>query len=255
MARPAKRSGPPEPPGVVSGRRPVLEFLKAGKPAERVLISRDLAPSSIIGEIRKRAEGAAIPVRVVPKEQVDRSSGGTNHQGVVAITGPFQYTPLQELLALPTPALLFLDGLSDPHNLGSLLRSADGAGFDGVVIPAHRSVGVTAAVRRVSAGAAEVVPVARVTNLGRAVDDARAAGVWVVGMDEKAAADIYSSTALEPPVGLVLGAEDRGISPNLRKRCDDLVRIPSRGRLFSLNVAVAGAVAMFEIARRRGIPG
>lgn len=232
-----------------------MEFLKAGKPAERVLISRDLAPSSIIGEIRKRAEGAAIPVRVVPKEQVDRSSGGTNHQGVVAVTGPFQYAPLQDLLAGPTPALLFLDGLTDPHNLGSLLRSADGAGFDGVVIPAHRSVGVTAAVRRVSAGAAEVVPVARVTNLGRAVDDARAAGVWVVGMDEKAESDIYSSTALEPPVGLVLGAEDRGISPNLRKRCDDLVRIPSRGRLASLNVAVAGAVAMFEIARRRNSVG
>jgi 23S rRNA (guanosine2251-2'-O)-methyltransferase len=229
----------------------VLEFLKAGKPAERVLISRDLDPSSIIGEIRKRAEGAAIPVRLVPKAQIDKSAGGTNHQGVVAITGPFQYTPLDDLLARPTPAVLFLDGLTDPHNLGSLLRSADGAGFDGVVVPAHRSVGVTAAVRRVSAGAAEVVPVARVTNLGRAVDEGREAGLWMVGMDAKAETDIYSSTALEPPVGLVLGSEDRGISANLRKRCDDLVRIPSRGRLASLNVAVAGAVAMFEIARRR----
>lgn len=229
----------------------MLEFLKAGRPAERVLISRDLDPSSIIGEIRKRAEGAAIPVRLVPKQQIDRMAGGTNHQGVVAITGPFQYAPLNELLARPEPAVLFLDGLTDPHNLGSLLRSADGAGFDGVVVPAHRSVGVTAAVRRVSAGAAEVVPVARVTNLGRAVDEAREAGLWVVGMDETAATDIYSSTALEPPVGLVLGSEDRGISPNLKKRCDDLVSIPSRGRLASLNVAVAGAVAMFEIARRR----
>ena len=229
----------------------MLELLKAGRPAERVLISRDLDPSSIIGEIRKRAEAAAIPVRQVPKQQIDKTAGGTNHQGVVAITGPFRYTPLAELLARPAPAVLFLDGLTDPHNLGSLLRSADGAGFDGVVVPVHRSVGVTGAVRRVSAGAAEVVPVARVTNLGRAVDEAREAGLWVVGMDEKAAADIYSSTALEPPVGLVLGSEDRGISPNLRKRCDDLVRIPSRGRLASLNVAVAGAVAMFEIARRR----
>lgn len=231
----------------------MLEFLRAGRPAEKVLISRDLDPSSIIGEIRKRAEGAAIPVRLVPKEQIDRSAGGTNHQGVVAITGPFQYAPLDELLARPTPALLFLDGLTDPHNLGSLLRSADGAGFDGVVIPAHRSVGVTAAVRRVSAGAAEVVPVARVPNLGRGVDEAREAGIWIVGMDEKAAVDIYSSASLEPPVGLVLGSEDRGISPNLKKRCDDLVRIPSRGRLASLNVAVAGAVAMFEIARRRNV--
>ena len=229
----------------------MLELLKTGKRVERVLISRDLRPSSIIGDIRKRAEAAGIPVRLVSKEEVDRSAGGVNHQGVAAIAGPFEYARLEDLLARDRPCLLFLDGLTDPHNLGSLLRSADGAGFDGVVLPRHRSVTVTPAVRRVSAGAAEVVPVARVTNLGRAVDEARSAGVWVVGLDEKADGDIYGSPALEPPVGLVLGSEDRGVSPTLRQRCDDVVRIPSAGRIASLNVAVAGAVAMFEIARRR----
>jgi 23S rRNA (guanosine2251-2'-O)-methyltransferase len=252
VARPPNRSRSAEAPSVVSGRRPVLELLKAGRGAERILISRDLAPSSLIGEIRKRAEGAAIPVRLVPKEQVDRSAGGTNHQGVVAIAGEYRYEPLEDLVSRPTPSLLFLDGLTDPHNLGSLLRSADGAGFAGVVIPSRRSVAVTAAVRRVAAGAAEVVPVARVTNLGRAMDEAKRAGIWLVGLDEKAEHDIYTSPALEPPVGLVLGAEDRGLSPNVKQRCDDVVKIPSHGRIASLNVAVAGAIAMFEIARRRG---
>ncbi len=251
MARRDKQGSAVQAGSVVTGRRPVLELLKAGGSVEQVLVSRDLAPSSIIGDIRKRAERLSIPIRVVAKERIDRSAGGTNHQGVVAITGAYHYTPLEELLARQNPSLLFLDGLTDPHNLGSLLRTADGAGFDGVVVPVRRSVGVTPAVRRVSAGAAEVVPVARVTNLGRAVDAARRAGIWIVGLDEKASSDIYESDALEPPIGLLLGAEDTGISPKLRDRCDHVVSIPSSGRIASLNVAVAGAVAMFEVARRR----
>jgi 23S rRNA (guanosine2251-2'-O)-methyltransferase len=146
--------------------------------------------------------------------------------------------------------VLFLDGVTDPHNLGSLLRSADGAGFHGIVIPARRAAGVTGAVRRVAAGAAEVVPVARVNSLGAALDRAKKAGLWIVGLDEDAGEDLWTSTLLEPPVGLVLGAEDRGISKGVTGRCDALVRIPSAGRISSLNVAVAGAVAMFEASRK-----
>jgi 23S rRNA (guanosine2251-2'-O)-methyltransferase len=126
------------------------------------------------------------------------------------------------------------------------------AGFSGVVVPARRSAGVTSAVRRVSAGAAELVPVARVSSLASSIDAARAAGLWVVGLDEKAATDLWSAEIPPPPVGLVLGAEDRGISASARSRCDEFVRIPVRGRIASLNVAIAGAVAMFEAARRRG---
>lgn len=237
----------------VSGRRPVLEFLKAGKEARTVLISRDLKPSSIIGEIRKRADRAGIPVRVVAKTEVDRSAGATNHQGVVAVTGPYGYARFEELLE-GKRSLLFLDGVTDPHNLGSLLRSADGSGMGGVVLPLHRSVAVTTAVRRVSAGAAEIVPVARVTNLGRAVDQARESGLWVVGLDAAAEDDIYSSEVLSPPVGLVLGSEEKGISPSLLGRCDGVARIPSSGRIASLNVAVAGAIAMFELVRRDTSP-
>jgi 23S rRNA (guanosine2251-2'-O)-methyltransferase len=230
----------------------VLELLKTGRPVERVMIVQGLAPSGVLGEIRRRAEAAAIPVRMVPKDHMDRLVRG-NHQGVAAVAGRYRYAPLDEILAAESPAVLFLDGITDPHNLGSLLRSADGAGFGGVVIPAHRSVSVTGAVRRVSAGAAEVVPVARVRNLNQAIDEAKQKGLWILGLDEKAGVSIWSTDLATPPVGLVLGSEDRGISLKTRERCDELVSIPRRGRIGSLNVAVAGAIAMFEVARR-GVP-
>lgn len=235
---------------VLYGRRPVLELLRTGRSVDKVFIAQNLAPSSVLGEIRKRAEEATVPIRMVPKEQIDRMVGDANHQGVAALAGRFRYTPLEELLESEAAALLFLDGLTDPHNLGSLLRTADSAGFHGVVIPAHRSVQVTGAVRRVSAGASEVVPVARVKNLTQAIEQAKQADVWILGLDEKTDKDVWSSDLMSPPVGLVLGAEDRGISKNVREHCDELVRIPHTGRIGSLNVAVAGAVAMFEVARR-----
>ena len=235
----------------VAGRRPVLELLKSGAPVQRVLIAQGLAPSGVLGEIRKRAEAASVPVRMVPRSELDRLAGGVNHQGTVAEAGAYRYTPVTELLETDLPALLFLDGVTDPHNLGSLLRSADGAGFTGVVVPSRRSVSVTPAVRKVSAGAAEVVPVARVANLGRAIEEAQQAGVWIVGLAGDATASVWASELMSPPVGLVLGAEDRGISRSVRERCDELVKIPQRGHIGSLNVAVAGALAMFEVARRR----
>jgi 23S rRNA (guanosine2251-2'-O)-methyltransferase len=230
----------------------VLELLRAGTPAQRVLIARDLGRSAILGEIRRRAEAAGVAVRIVPKAEIEARAKGLNHQGVVAETARYRYTPLPRLLEGDRAALLFLDGVTDPHNLGSLLRSADGAGFNGVVVRSHRSVGVTATVRRVSAGASEMVPVARVTNLARALDDARGAGLWIVGLDGGAPDDLWSSDLIERPIGLVLGAEGKGISKAVEARCDALVGIPLGGRLDSLNVAVAGAVAMFEVLRRSG---
>jgi 23S rRNA (guanosine2251-2'-O)-methyltransferase len=236
---------------VLVGRRPVLELLRSGRAAERVLIANHMRPSPVVAEIRRRAESLAVPVRFVPRDEIERVAKGLNHQGVAAVTGRYRYTPLEDVLRVESPCVLFLDGVTDPQNLGSLLRSADCAGFDGLVIPAHRSAHVTGTVRRVSAGASEVLPVARVTNLGRALDEAREAGLWVVGLDADAENDLWSSNLAEPPVGLVLGAEDRGLSKSVRERCDELVRIPQAGRIGSLNVAVAGALAMFEVARRR----
>ena len=218
-------------------------------------MAQELAPSAIIGRIRKRADERSVPLRTVPRAEVDRLAEGLNHQGVVAVAGRYRYVPLGELLKTPDPVVVFLDGITDPHNLGSLLRSADGAGVGGVVIPSHRSAGVNDTVRRVSAGAAEVVSVARVGSLGAALDQARDAGLWLVGLDERGEQDIWESELIEPPVGLVLGSEDRGLGKAVRDRCDALVRIPQMGRLASLNVSVAGAITMYEVARRRRSSG
>lgn len=229
----------------------MLELLDAGRPVERILVAKEIGPSSIVGRIRRRAEERSVPVRVVPRDEIDRLGGSLNHQGVLAVAGRFRYAPVDDLLAVPEPVLVFLDGITDPHNLGSLLRSADGSGAGGVVIPSHRSAGVNDTVRRISAGAAEVVRVARVSSLGPALERARDAGLWLVGLDARGGEDIWTSNLLIPPVGLVLGSEDRGMSKGIRDRCDALVKIPQMGRLASLNVSVAGAIAMYEIARRR----
>jgi 23S rRNA (guanosine2251-2'-O)-methyltransferase len=236
---------------LLAGRRPVLELLRAGRTATEIWISRDAGRAAVLEEIRRLGREASIPIKEVSPQELDQVAAGINHQSVVAYTGRYRYTPLQTLLSGNPSALLFLDGVMDPHNLGSLLRSADGAGFDGVVIPAHGAAGVTATVRRVSAGAAEIVPVARETNLSRSLEAAQAAGLWIAGLDAAGDTDLWSSDLMNPPVGLVLGAEDRGLSKGVRQTCDGLVRIPGAGRLESLNVGVAGALGMFEVARRR----
>ncbi len=226
-------------------------MLRAGTVPQRVLIAQGAAMKGPLNEIRRRADDLGVPVRMVPRHEIDGLASGINHQGVVAVAARYRYTPLETLLRTASPALLFLDGVMDPHNLGSLLRSADGAGFDGVVVPTHRAVGVTSTVRRISAGAAEVVPVARVNNLGAAMDKARATGVWLLGLDAEGHNDLWSTNLAEPPVGIVCDSEDKGLFKGIRDRCDELVRIPHTGSLKSLNVGVAGAVAMFEVARRR----
>jgi len=248
---PDNKRKPADDSSVLAGRRPVVEMLRVGSIPQRVLIAQGAAMKGTLGEVRRRADALGVPVRMVPRSEIDDLARGINHQGVVAITSRYRYTPLEKLLETPDPCLLFLDGIMDPHNLGSLLRSADGAGFDGIVIPTHRAVSVTGTVRRISAGAAEVVHVARVGNLGGAIDKARTAGVWILGLAAEGTNDIWSTNLAEPPVGVVCGSEDKGLSKGVRDRCDELVRIPHAGSLESLNVGVAGAIAMFEIARRR----
>lgn len=238
---------------VVAGRRPVAELLRAGKTPERILVAQGVRATGSVAEILALAKAANVPVRSIPAAELQRIAPGVNHQGIVAVTSTFRYTALEHLLRRPSPTLLFLDGVMDPHNLGSLIRSSDCAGFHGVVVPARRAAGVTSAVRRTSAGAAEIMPVARVDNLARALDQARSKGVWVVGLDARGPADIWTTNLAEPPVAIVCGAEDKGLSKAVRDNCDALVRIPLAGRLDSLNVSVAGAIAMFEVARRRAL--
>ena len=235
----------------MAGRRPVIELLRGGGSVQRILVAQGVKMSGPVGEIRRRAGEAGIPVRMVPRSELDRVAPSLNHQGVVALTGRFRYTPLEDMLARSPLALLLLDGVTDPHNLGSLIRSAEVAGFTGVVVPSHRSAQVNPTVRRVAAGAAELVPVARVTNLTRAMEDAKKAGAWVLGLDAAADEVLWDSDLAEPPVALVLGSEGKGLTRGVAAHCDALVSIPLMGRLDSLNVAVAGALAMFEVARRR----
>ena len=247
----ARDAPAPEHGDVVAGRRSVLEILRARGAVDRVLIADGVGASPIVRDIRREANAAAVPVKVVPRAQIDRLAGDVNHQGVAAVAGRYRYAPLDAVLARKPSSLLLLDGVMDPHNVGSLLRSAEVAGFDGVVVRARRAAGVTAAARRVAAGAAETVPVSRVGNVVDAIRRSQDAGLWVVGLDERAARDLWTTDALEPPVGIVVGAEDKGLSTAVARACDELVAIPRAGRIESLNAAVAGAVAMFEVARRR----
>ena len=231
------------------GRRPVLEYLRAGGSPEKVLFAREATGSGLLDEIRRRSRQTGAPAQVVPRRELDQLAAG-NHQGVVAVAGAYRYTPIESLLAGATTGVLFADGVMDPQNLGAMIRSALGAGFNGVVIPSHRAAGVTAAARRVSAGAAELLPVAKVGNLSRAIAQAKFSGLWVVGLDEKATDSVWISELMDPPVALVVGAEDRGVSRTVRQNCDGLVSIPQSGDLGSLNAGVAAALAMFEVARR-----
>ena len=241
---------PLPPDELLFGRRPVVESLRAGQAIQRIYLTEGLDRSASLDEIRRRAKQAGIPIAAVPRAEVDRLADGGNHQGVVAHTARYRYAALGDLLRANARAILFLDGITDPHNVGALIRTAGAAGFGGVVLPTRRSSGVTGAVRRVSAGATEVVPVARVANLSTALEEAKAAGFWIAGLDGGADADLWSSNLADPPVGLVLGAEGKGLSKNVAAHCDGLVRIPMEGRIESLNVSVAGGIAMFEIARR-----
>lgn len=234
---------------VVVGRRAVVELLRAEGSVERILLAQDAKVAATLTEIRRRAARASVPLRDVPRASLDRYAPGSRHQGVVAFTTSFQYASLEALLESDRH-LLFLDGVMDPHNVGSLLRSADGAGFGGIVLPARHAAGITPAARKVAAGAAETVPVARVPNLRHALEQAKDAGLWTIGLDASGALDLWAYDPRGARLALVLGSEDRGLSRGVREVCDEAVRITLAGRLESLNVAVAGAVAMFDFARR-----
>jgi 23S rRNA (guanosine2251-2'-O)-methyltransferase len=195
-----------------------------------------------------------VPVRFIERDQLERMVGrGAVHQGVVAITAKTSYADVERLLQNKRGEhhfLVLLDGVEDPHNLGALLRSADATGADGVIIPERRAVGVNATVVKSSAGASEYVPVAKVTNISRTIDELKERNLWLVGLDERGEKS-YDDLDLTGDIVVVLGAEGAGLHEQVRKRCDFLIRIPMLGRVASLNVSVAGGVVMCEVARQR----
>jgi 23S rRNA (guanosine2251-2'-O)-methyltransferase len=184
---------------------------------------------------------------------LDRLAEGARHQGIVAEVDPYEYAEWEDLLDRNPDCLVALDEVTDPRNFGAIVRTAEASGAGGVLVPRHRSAGVTAVVARASAGATARVPVARVTNLVRALEASKEAGFWVIGLDGDAEETIFS-VDLPERIVLVLGAEGRGLRPIVRRACDRLVSIPMRGAVGSLNVSVAAGIALYERMRKRFRP-
>jgi len=238
---------------ILYGRNAVIEALRAGRRVRRLIVSADGSQDSHTREAMKLAAGLGIVAEEVDRADLDAIA--TDHQGLVAVVAPFQYKSWGDLLehlrtSAGVPAVLLVDTLQDPQNLGTLLRTAEAVGVDAVVLPKRRSVHVTPAVVRASAGAVEHMSVARVPNLSRAVEDLKGIGLWVAGIDMEGDR-LHWEVDMSGPIALVLGGEDRGIGPLLKERCDFLVRLPMRGRVNSLNAATAGSVVLYEMLRQR----
>jgi 23S rRNA (guanosine2251-2'-O)-methyltransferase len=231
----------------IYGVRPVVEAIESGR--RRVFEVFDAVGNE---EVAKAAKTRGVTVKGASRQRIDELARGGVHQGVVARVEPYPYSGLEEILASPEPLILVLDGVTDPRNLGAVLRAADGAGASGVVVPKDRAAGVTAAAAKASAGASEHVRVARETNLKRAVERMKDAGLWVYAAE--AGGTTYADLDLAGPVGLVFGSEGRCVRRLVREACDGAVSIPMLGRTGSLNVSVAAAVLLYEARRRRGWP-
>jgi 23S rRNA (guanosine2251-2'-O)-methyltransferase len=230
---------------LIYGIRPVLEALRSRR--REVFEVLEAAGE---GEVAEAAAASGAFVKKVRRAQIEELAPGAAHQGVVARVGPYPYSDLGEILAASDPLVLVLDSVTDPRNLGAVLRAADGAGASGVVIPKDRAVGVTAVAVKASAGASEHVPVARETNLRRAIHRIKKGGVWVYAAEGGGMA--YTELDLSGPVALVLGSEGRGVRKLVREGCDGAVSIPMLGAVESLNVSVAAAVLLYEAQRQRG---
>ncbi len=242
---------------IIPGRRPVIEALQAERPVRKILLSRS-AHGGTVREIIAEAKRRGIVVQPVDPHRLDDLAPGA-HQGVVALTSAKALVDVDEILAGArarghAPFVLVLDGVEDPANLGALIRTAEGAGVHGVIIPKRRAAGLTPAVAHVSAGAIEHIAVAAVTNLVRTLEELKAAGLWIVGTDHEAR-DLYHRVRLLPPLAIVMGAEGRGLGRLVREHCDLLVRLPMRGKVASLNVAVAAGVLLYEVVRQMEVQG
>ena len=240
---------------IIAGRNSVREALRAGRRVRRLLYADEMARDPAVEGAVRQAQESRIPVEAARRDRLD--SMALDHQGLVAIVGPYQYASWGDVLeaikgAERAPTALLLDTLHDPQNFGTLLRAADALRVDAVVLPKHRSVQVTPAVVRSSAGAVEHLRVATVPNLGRAVEELKESGLWVAGLDMDGDRE-YWELDMSGPTALVLGGEDHGIGRLLKEKCDFLVRLPMFGHVNSLNAAVAGAVVLYEIERQRSI--
>jgi len=235
----------------ITGFHAVEEALAAGRALDRIVIARG-RHGERVEEVVRLAKSRGVPVRFEDRQQVDRVAGTREHQGIAALVAAKPAVGLEDLLRAKNPhgLLVLLDGIEDPHNLGAIVRTSLAAGAQGVVIPERRAAGLSDTVERASAGALAHLPVARVKNLVRAMEEMKEAGYWLVGLDERAEKS-YTQVDLKGPVGIVLGGEGEGLHELTRKRCDFLVSLPTSGPVRSLNVSVAAGVMLFEVVRQR----
>ncbi len=241
---------------VVAGRNAVVEALRAGVPATTVWIANRIDADDRTREILREVAQRNIPLLEVGKAELDRHADGAVHQGVAMQVPPYAYVDPEDLVEEAhglgrTPLIIALDGVTDPRNLGAALRSAAAFGAHGVVVPERRAAGVTASAWKVSAGAAARVPVARATNLVRALQDYKEAGCFVVGLDAGGTTDIGDLELATEPLVLVCGSEGKGLSRLVRETCDVIASIPIAASTESLNAGVATGIALYEVARLR----
>lgn len=237
----------------IMGKNPIIEALKAERDIHKILIAEGSLRGQML-QITQMAKEAHVLVQFVPKKKLDGMIEG-NHQGVLAQVAAYQYAELDDLFALAAkrnedPFFLLLDEIEDPHNLGSIMRTADATGAHGIIIPKRRAVGLTATVAKLSTGAIEHIPVVRVTNMSRTIDELKEKGVWIAGTDAKGKDD-YRQLDGTMPLGLVIGSEGKGMGRLIRDKCDFLVQLPMAGHVTSLNASVAAALLMYEVYRKR----
>jgi len=237
----------------IYGINSVTETLKArGRTVEWVGMAKerhDLRLQRLIEDCRR----LSVPVRFLQRTELDRMAGNAAHQGVVAVTSAKQYSDLADVIAAKRgdySVVVVLDGVEDPHNLGAVLRTSDAAGANGVVIPERRAAAVTGTVTKASAGASEHLPIAKVTNISRSIEELKENNIWTVGLDERAT-QTYDVLDYNMDCALVLGGEGKGLHDLVKRKCDFLVSIPMLGNVPSLNVSVAAAVVLYEIVRQR----
>ncbi|MEK5640298.1 23S rRNA (guanosine(2251)-2'-O)-methyltransferase RlmB [Paenibacillus rhizosphaerae] len=244
---------------IIAGKHSVTEALRSGRTINKIWIAEN-AQKHLTQPIIFEAKKLGVVIQQVDKRKLDQMAPGMQHQGVVAQAAPYAYAEVEDILQAAetkgeAPFILLLDEIEDPHNLGSILRTADCTGVHGVIVPKRRSAQVTATVSKTSAGAAEYVPVARVTNLGQTIEELKERGIWVVGTDVSASSEMYDTNVFDGPVAVVIGNEGKGMGRLIREKCDVLVKLPMKGQINSLNASVAAGVVMYEVLRRRRTQG
>jgi len=240
--------------GRLEGKNTILEALKANRPINRIYMEKD-SRDHLMGRIFAMARERDIVVSFVEKGKLDRMSLTRNHQGVIADVSPYAYVEVDDILKraeeMKQPPLLFiLAGITDPNNLGSIIRTAECAGVHGIILPKRRSAGLTPVAAKVAAGAAEHIPIARVTNLTRTIEDLKRAGIWIAGADA-CGETVYNRYDYRDAMAIVIGSEGEGISRLVRESCDVLIKIPMYGEINSLNASIAAALIAFQAAGRR----